>query len=387
MNPDHIIRAAADHDAQAIAEVHVRSWQRAYRGLLPDDFLAGLSVARRQAGWARAIGVDDPTLLVGEADGRVAGFVAIGRSRDADARTGDHEIMALYVLPERWSSGLGRGLWLKARDALLARGATRASLWVLAGNERAIRFYRAAGFEPEPGVERTVELGGAPVREVRYVRRLVDAPTSSFSMNARKYNEETMKGLFRKIYPVIAEQAIARTGVRKGLCLDIGGGPGMLGICLAEASDLAVMVVDPLADCIELARENIAERGLDHRVGARQGSAEALPYADETVDLVVSRGSIYFWDDQRQGLREIHRVLRPGGWAYVGGGFGSIELKNEILADMADNEEWNRKREARGRKHPPGHFQSLVEELGLDGAVENGDAGMWIVFRKPEVNA
>ena len=46
------------------------------------------------------------------------------------------------------------------------------------------------------------------------------------AMNARQYNEQTMKGLFRKIYPVIAEQAIARTGIRSGLCVDLGGVPG-----------------------------------------------------------------------------------------------------------------------------------------------------------------
>ena len=49
-----------------------------------------------------------------------------------------------------------------------------------------------------------------------------------FTMNARNYNEQTMKGLFRKVYPLIAGQMIARTGIRRGVCIDLGGGPGML---------------------------------------------------------------------------------------------------------------------------------------------------------------
>jgi ubiquinone/menaquinone biosynthesis C-methylase UbiE len=204
-----------------------------------------------------------------------------------------------------------------------------------------------------------------------------------FAMNARQYNERTMKGLFRKIYPVIAEQAVACTGIREGLCVDLGGGPGMLGICVAGASDMQVVIVDPLPECIELARENIAERGLDHRVSAQGGQAESLSFADGAVDLVVSRGSIYFWHDQRRGLREVFRVLRSGGWAYIGGGFGNKALRDEILAEKASDEQWNRQRSERGNKHPPGHFRALLAELGIDGEIIDDDSGMWIVFRKP----
>jgi ubiquinone/menaquinone biosynthesis C-methylase UbiE len=207
------------------------------------------------------------------------------------------------------------------------------------------------------------------------------------AMNARQYNERTMKGLFRKIYPVIAEQAIARTGIRSGLCVDLGGGPGMLGICVAQASDLRVVIVDPLLECIELACQNIADHRLADRVTAELGQAEALPFPEGSVDLVVSRGSIYFWESQRQGLREIFRALRPGGWAFVGGGFGTRELRDEILAEKADDGEWNKARKERGNKHPPEHFRAMLAELSIDGVVDSGDEGMWIVFRKPEPSA
>jgi len=206
-------------------------------------------------------------------------------------------------------------------------------------------------------------------------------------MDARKYNEQTMKGLFRKIYPVIAEQALARTGIRTGLCVDLGGGPGMLGIRIAEISDLRVVIVDPLADCIALAQENIDAHGVGEQVSAQQGAAEHLPFTDNAVDLVVSRGSIFFWQDQRQGLREIFRALRPGGWAFVGGGFGSKALREEIFAEKADDAKWNRGRRERVRNNPPEHFQALLAELAIDGVVDSGDEGTWILFRKPESSA
>jgi ubiquinone/menaquinone biosynthesis C-methylase UbiE len=204
-----------------------------------------------------------------------------------------------------------------------------------------------------------------------------------FEMDARTYNEQTMKGLFRKIYPVIAEQMLARSGICEGHCIDLGGGPGMLGICLAKSSKLHVTIIDPLADCVMLARENIAEHGVGSRVDAKQGQAECLPFADAAIDMVVSRGSIYFWRDQRLGLREVFRVLRPGGWACIGGGFGNKMLRDEIFAAKANDAEWNAQRKERGRNNQPEDFDAMLKELSIAGTVESGDEGMWIIFRKP----
>ncbi len=205
-----------------------------------------------------------------------------------------------------------------------------------------------------------------------------------FAMNVREYNDKVMNGLFRDIYPVIAEQALARTGVRNGLCLDLGGGPGMLGICVARSSDLRVAIVDPLADCLALAEENIARHGLCGRVTTRQGAVEALPAADGEADLIVSRGSIYFWNDQGKGLLEVYRALKPGGWAYIGGGFGNHVLRDRILAEQASDDEWNAAMAERRRNNPPSRFRALLTEAGIPGEVESGDSGTWIVFRKLE---
>lgn len=204
-----------------------------------------------------------------------------------------------------------------------------------------------------------------------------------FTMNAREYNDKVMNGLFRDIYPVIARQALDRTGIRTGLCIDLGGGPGMLGICIAQASDMAAIIVDPLADCLALAHENIARHRLVGRVTTRQGVAEALPAADGEADLIVSRGSIYFWEDHGKGLGEVDRALKPGGWAYIGGGFGGRELRDGIFSDKADDAEWNRQMAERKQKHPPDHFRSLLTAQGIPGVVESDDRGTWIVWRKP----
>ncbi|MEI8102036.1 MAG: class I SAM-dependent methyltransferase [Chlorobium sp.] len=204
-----------------------------------------------------------------------------------------------------------------------------------------------------------------------------------YTMNAAEYNEKVMKGHFKKIYPVIARQIIERTGITAGHCIDLGGGPGMLGISLARQSNFYVTIYDLLPECIALAGENSREHDVHERVTALQGKAELIPFKDNSTDLVASRGSIFFWEDQQQGLSEVYRVLRPGGWAYIGGGFGTIELLLEIQSQRASEPKWDRERKERFAKNPPGHFETILANLGIEGVVERGDAGMWIIFRKP----
>lgn len=204
-----------------------------------------------------------------------------------------------------------------------------------------------------------------------------------YTFKAAEFNEKMMKGHFKKIYPVIARQILERTGITAGRCIDLGGGPGMLAVELAKASALDVTVCDVTFECVALVEENSREHGVHERVSALQGAAEKLPFDDNSIDLVVSRGSIFFWQDQQQGIAEVYRVLRRGGWAYIGGGFGTAELLEEILANKSDDRQWDRERKERLAKNPPGHFEAILTNLAIEGVVERGDAGMWIIFRKP----
>ena len=165
-------------DCQAIAEVHVASWQHAYRHLLPSGFLASLSVAQREAMWREAVVSGSPQLLVARGPQGIVGFIAFGPCRDHDAPQHSGEVWAFYVAPQCWAQGLGRKLWLAARERLAQQGHTRLSLWVAAGNERAIRFYLAAGFKPERQSIKWITLGGVPMQEIRYVRQ-GDGPAAS----------------------------------------------------------------------------------------------------------------------------------------------------------------------------------------------------------------
>jgi ribosomal protein S18 acetylase RimI-like enzyme len=160
------IRIAELRDAHEIATVHVRSWQVAYRGIVPDEFLRILSIETREARWRELLSLTSPETWVAEVEARVVGWISFGASRDDDALSNVGEVHAIYVLADHWSTGVGWQLWLKARQRLRELNFERATLWVLAENARAIGFYRAAGFIPSS--TRVVDIGGKSLSEIRY---------------------------------------------------------------------------------------------------------------------------------------------------------------------------------------------------------------------------
>ena len=176
----HLHFATVD-DARRIAEIHVVAWQKAYVGIVPADFLATLSVETREAYWRQEIPLGKQQVVLAKSGGTTVGWVSYGPSRDEDALPRAAEIWAIYVDPEHWSTGVGRQLWLYARQQLAQKGYQSVSLWVLATNARAIDFYRKASFQAEPSSTKEFVLGGATLTEIRYSTTLkITALAESF---------------------------------------------------------------------------------------------------------------------------------------------------------------------------------------------------------------
>ncbi|HEX5461408.1 MAG TPA: GNAT family N-acetyltransferase [Steroidobacteraceae bacterium] len=165
------LRPAVPEDALSVARVHVRAWQVAYRGLLPDDYLTGLRAEDRAQRYDFAS--RDParprTLVAIEAD-TVLGFATISPARDQEL-AGQGELCALYVEPDCWGRGIGQALASAARSELHRLGFRQAALWVIAGNARAERFYRADGWTHD-GLRRAQQVWSVRVDTVRYSRAL-----------------------------------------------------------------------------------------------------------------------------------------------------------------------------------------------------------------------
>lgn len=168
------IRDAQPADAQCIAAVHVRSWQIAYQGLLPERVLANLSVADRKRTWSTIL-VDPPprsAVLLAIFDGVVVGFVAVGPGRDCAAAAQAGELYAIYLRPDQWGRGIAAQLHSAAIHRLSTLGFTQATLWVLEGNERATGFYQRNGWVVDGARRVDQGPGGVELCELRLNRTL-----------------------------------------------------------------------------------------------------------------------------------------------------------------------------------------------------------------------
>jgi GNAT superfamily N-acetyltransferase len=163
-----IVRRAVPGDAPAIAEVHVRTWQAAYRDVLPVDRLDAVTVGQRVPLWERLLANPELATFVAEHDDRVVAFANVGPSREPDAAG---ELFAIYALPEAWGTGVAGELMAAGLDSLREGGHDGAVLWVLEDNTRARRFYEREGWLPDGGRKQEQFLG-TDVGEVRYSIRL-----------------------------------------------------------------------------------------------------------------------------------------------------------------------------------------------------------------------
>jgi len=161
------VRPATIDDARAIADIHVRAWRAAYRGVVPDAYLDGLEVDARAVKWrANLERATSSTWIASDAD-MVLGWMSFASSRDDDASATTGELWAIYIDPDHWRRGVGQALWEVGATQLRAAGFRDCTLWVLRDNPAAQAFYAAHGFVVDPGTEKVFELGGAAIAEIR----------------------------------------------------------------------------------------------------------------------------------------------------------------------------------------------------------------------------
>ncbi len=199
-------------------------------------------------------------------------------------------------------------------------------------------------------------------------------------------------------YPCVARDVMEMCRPCEGVWVDLGCGSGLVAFALAELSGSVLVLADPNREALWQALQKSEELGITQRTVTVVGRAENLPLTDSSVDFVVSRGSIFFWEDRPAGIREVHRVLRPGGRAMLGGGLGSS------YPSWARREFIRRRRESQRTKGPEAMrkfrevrraetFRRWAAEAGLDDFRVVGEGGLpptdpdtglgiWLLFQK-----
>lgn len=139
------IRLAVPADAPDMAEVHMRSWEVAYKDIIPAEYIREKN-AGRPALWAKILAGENTTQYIIKKDGKTAGMMGIGVSRDDDAGDDVFELMGLYLLPEYFRQGIGTQAMEFAFSKARSLEKKIMTVWLLEDNLDAKRFYEKCGF-------------------------------------------------------------------------------------------------------------------------------------------------------------------------------------------------------------------------------------------------
>ncbi|NOX55329.1 MAG: methyltransferase domain-containing protein [Planctomycetes bacterium] len=167
----------------------------------------------------------------------------------------------------------------------------------------------------------------------------------------------------RSTYAATALRMLTETGIREGLCIDVGCGSGLLDIELAKRSRLRIVGLDIDPKMIEAAKATVRAAHLEDRITFVVGDVHQMPFADDSADLIVSRGALPFFQDKVKALREIWRVLKPSGVAFIGGRYLYTPRKYLLSGD---------------------ELRRIVRQTGIPGAIVVERRGQWVKLVGPE---
>lgn len=162
-----IVRRAKPGDEEALAKVHIQSWQEAYKNIVPQAYLDSLSneLQVRIQNWSKTIVNPKRWLWVATEDDQIVGFALFGLPRDAN-RDGYIELGAIYLLERFKELGIGFSLLKEGFNFMSALGYKKSYCWVLKGNPT-IKFYERTGAKFS-GYTKTDDIGGENFEELAY---------------------------------------------------------------------------------------------------------------------------------------------------------------------------------------------------------------------------
>lgn len=197
--------------------------------------------------------------------------------------------------------------------------------------------------------------------------------------NKTNQYEDIASKTFSKIYPYLLKDLknYCTNDFENKKVLEIGTGPGFIISELLKEKFSKIYGIDISLNMLIRA----SSRNIDERLMLINSKAENLPLKNDSIDLIISRGSVFFWKDLSKAFREIYRVLRDNGFLLIGGGYGIStpdEIIDEILTDL--------KKDVKKNDKPKLNINYMVELMEKNGGktqiITKPKHGFWISWKK-----
>jgi GNAT superfamily N-acetyltransferase len=164
------IRLAEPEDALSMAEVLTQSWEAAYSGIIPDDYIKEKNSIRLDH-FKEIITTENKSHYVILSAGVMVGLLSADVSKDNDVDDSCFEVGRLYIHPDYFRRGIGTTAMEFAYDIAFSLNKTMVTLWVLAENASSIKFYKQCGFAVD-GRTQTLDYG-KPLECIRMRKDLI----------------------------------------------------------------------------------------------------------------------------------------------------------------------------------------------------------------------
>jgi SAM-dependent methyltransferase len=188
--------------------------------------------------------------------------------------------------------------------------------------------------------------------------------------------------LWGKVYPYLATQVMEHFGRSHGEVLELGPFSGGISSELARSHPgLNITMAAQDSRVVDYLRREIEGAGLDRKIEVNWSQLDHLGFADCLFDLVIFRGAYFFLDEEGTILREIYRVLKGHGLAFIGGGYG--KYTPQALIDEIGDESRDLNRRLGRRRVTEHEVGNMLNKAGLTSQARiEEEGGLWLVIQK-----
>ena len=165
------IRYVNKEDSDTIAMIYSKSFQQAFKGIIPDDFLKEkFAYERLKDRLYKELSEGNAISCIMYKDDIPVGMLTFAKDDDKERDNSEIDIWRIYLLPEYWGQNLGTEFMDWAIEELKTNGYKKVALWVVKENVRARKFYEKVGFSHEGEIR--IIMPGREINEYRYVKHL-----------------------------------------------------------------------------------------------------------------------------------------------------------------------------------------------------------------------